>query len=400
MPQFVYAARDAKGAKYHGRVEAKNIDAAAAILREKKLFIVSLRDHNESVFSELQASLAKVKNDDIVNFTRQLSTMITAGLPLIQALTILEGQSKPAMHKVLRKLIREIEGGANFGSALGKQSTIFQPVYIALVKAGEAAGALDTIMVRLADTMEKQKEFRAKTKGALIYPAIVLTAMLGVVIVMMVFVIPKMTAMYADFGASLPFATQLLMDISSFFRNQWYVIAAVSAGGFFFFRNWRKTPTGKLQWDGIILKMPLIGPLRHQVLVTEFARTLSLMMSAGIALLQALDIVIGGISNEVYRQAAQRARQEVEKGTPLSRALEKQGVFPMLLPQMMAVGEETGQMDDVLTKLANYYESESEHTVKNLTVAIEPIIMVVLGLGVGFLIIAIVMPIYNLTSQF
>jgi type IV pilus assembly protein PilC len=389
-----------KGAKYHGKVEAKNIDAAAAILREKKLFIVSLRDHNESAFSELQASMSKVRGDDIVNFTRQLSTMITAGLPLIQALSILEGQAKPAMRKVLRKIIREIEGGSNFGAALNKQNTIFEPVYIALVRAGEAAGALDTILSRLADTLEKQKEFRAKTKGALIYPAIVLTAMLGVVIVMMIFVIPKMTSMYADFGAKLPMVTQILIDVSSFFQNQWYVMLAVTAGTFVLFRSWRKTARGKLQWDAFILKLPLIGPLRHQVLVTEFARTLALMISAGIALLQALDIVIGGVTNEVYRQASQRARSEVEKGTPLSRALEKQGIFPMLLPQMIAVGEETGQLDSVLNKLANYYESESEHTVKNLTVAIEPMIMVVLGLGVGFLIIAIVMPIYNLTNQF
>lgn len=400
MPQFVYAGRDSAGKKVKGKVEAKTKEIAATILRQKGFFIVSVTDSSESVFNELQAAMSKVKKDDVVNFTRQLATMINAGLPMIQAFSILESQAKPAMKKVVKRLQRDIEGGSNLGDALAKQGDVFDTVYIALVKAGEAAGALDTILNRLADTLEKQKEFRAKTKGALIYPGIVFTAMIVVMLIMMIFVVPKMTDLYSDFDAELPAATQFLMDFSSFLRNQWYVMAGLVFLGWFLLRSWRKTAQGHYEWDKLMLRVPVFGVLRQKILVTEFSRTLSLMVSAGISLLQALDIVKEGLDNEVYRQAVIQAKTDVEKGKQLSKSLERQALFPLLLPQMVLVGEETGQLDDVLTKLAKYYESETETAIKGLTTAIEPLIMVVLGLGVGFLIIAIVMPIYNLTSQF
>jgi len=400
MPQFAYQARDLQGRKLTGKVEAKSQQSAAAILLEKKLLIISLHEKNESAFSELNASLAKVKDDDIVNFTRQLATMINAGLPLLKAFSILEGQSKPAMRKVIRRLNRDIEGGANFGDSLTKEKKTFSPVYISLVQAGEAAGALDTILVRLADTLESQKEFRAKTKGALIYPVIVLVAMLGVIIIMMIFVIPQMTAMYEDFDADLPAPTKILMDVSSFFVNYWYVLLAGTIALVFAFRKWVTTKRGRQQYDRWILKIPIMGPLRQQILSTEFSRTMSLMVSAGISLMEALEIVARGMENVIYRDAVMVARQDVEKGKPLSQSLLRQAVFPELVSQMIAVGEETGRLDDVLQKLATYYESESEHAIKGLTTALEPIIMVVLGLGVGFLMVAIIMPIYGLTSQF
>lgn len=400
MPQFVYVARDPKGAKLRGRVEAKDINVAANILREKQLFIISLKDHTESTFAEVQAYFSKVTTDDIVNFTRQMATMINAGLPLIQAFSILQNQAKPAMRKVVKQLTREVESGENLGNALGKQKGIFDTVYISLVKAGEAAGALDTILLRLAETMEKQKEFRSKTKGALIYPAIVFIAMIAVMIIMMVFVVPKMTALYEDFGADLPFATQALIDLSKFFGSYWYALIGVFVGLGMAFRSWKRTQSGAFQFDQIMLALPVFGQLRKKILVTEFSRTMSLMIAAGISLLEALEIVTGGLDNLVYKQAIVKAKKDVEKGQPLSQSIERQHVFPELLPQMIAVGEETGQLDDVLKKLAVYYESETEQAIKGMTTAIEPIIMIVLGLGVGFLIIAIVMPIYNLTSQF
>lgn len=400
MPTFVYAARDNKGQKVKGKVEAKTREVAANILRERGMFIVSLRESGETGFSEFQNTFARVKKDDIVNFTRQLATMINAGLPLIQAFTVLENQATPAMRKVIRSLQREVEGGANLGAALAKQGKIFDKVYISLVQAGEAAGALDTILNRLADTLEKQKEFRSKTKGALIYPAIVMVAMGIVAVVMMIFVVPKMTDMYEDFGAELPGPTQLLIDVSDFMSQQWYVVVGLIFLAGFIFRAWHRTPQGQYQFDRFQLRLPVFGNLRQKVLVTEFSRTLSLLISAGISLLEALDIVIGGIDNLVYRRAVEEARRDVEKGRPLSRSIERSGVFPVLLPQMISVGEETGQLDDVLNKLATYYERESEYAVKGLTTALEPLIMIVLGLGVGFLIVAIVLPIYNLTSQF
>ncbi len=400
MPTFVYVARGQNGQKVKGKVEAKSEVVAANILRERNFFIVSLRASGSTGLAEFQNLFARVKTDDIVNFTRQLATMINAGLPLIQAFHILENQSSPAMQKVIRALQRDVEGGSNLGAALAKQGKIFDKVFISLVQAGEAAGALDTILMRLADTLEKQKDFRSKTKGALIYPIIVMIAMLIVAVVMLIFVVPKMTAMYEDFGADLPGPTQVLINISNFFATQWYIVLGFVFLGGFVFRAWHRTAQGQYQFDQLLLKVPVFGNLRQKVLVTEFARTLSLLVSAGISLLEALDIVIGGIDNLVYRRAVQEARQDVEKGRSLSHSLEKSAVFPVLLPQMVAVGEETGQLDEVLTKLATYYERESEYAIKGLTTALEPLIMIVLGIGVGFLIVAIVMPIYNLTSQF
>lgn len=400
MPFFTYTARDTSGKKISGKVEAQAKETAASILRSKGLFIISLHDVNASFLTELQALTDKIKSDDIVNFTRQLATMVEAGLPLIQALTILTNQARPALQKVLQSVIRSIEGGENFGKALSKHDKVFDSIYVALVQAGEAAGALDTILLRMADTLEKQKEFKSKTKGALIYPGIVLTALAGVMTIMMIFVVPQMTSLYADFGADLPVMTQILIDVSNFFRNQWYVLLAAIVGTITVVRAWKKTAGGRYKYDQIMLKIPLMGKLRQQIMMSEFSRTLSLMVAAGISLLEALNISQRGIDNVVYQQAVQRVRTDVEKGQSLSRSMEKQGVFPPLLYQMASVGEETGQLDGVLEKVAKYYESESEHAIKGLTTALEPMIMVVLGVGVGFLIMAIVMPIYNLTSQF
>jgi type IV pilus assembly protein PilC len=400
MPQFSYQARDSQGRKIVGKVEANSKEAAASVLHEKHLLIISLQQRSDTFITELSASMSKVKADDIVNFTRQLATMINAGLPLLKAFAVLDSQAKPAMRKVIRRLNREIEGGANFGDSLTKEKQTFSTVYVALVQAGEAAGALDTILLRLADTLEKQKEFRAKTKGALIYPGIVLSAMLIVAVIMMIFVIPQMMTLYEDFDADLPVATQILMDASAFFQQRWYVLGIGAVIGFFIFTKWKKTKRGRHQYDRMMLHLPVFGPLRREILSTEFARTMALMVSAGISILEALEIVGRSMDNVIYQDAVFTAREDVEKGKALSSSLSRLEVFPELVTQMIAVGEETGKLDDVLQKLAAYYESESEHTIKGLTTALEPIIMVVLGLGVGFLIIAIIMPIYSLTSQF
>lgn len=400
MAVFTYTARDAKGTKVSGRVEAKDKNTAAALLQARNLVIVNLREQGRSGLAELQAMTNKVKTDEVVTMTRQLATMLEAGLPLVQALSLLTGQAQPALQKILQGIVRQIEGGETFGKSLQKHDKVFSQTYRALVEAGEAAGALDTILVRLADSLEKQKEFRAKTKGALIYPIIVVLALLGVVTIMMIFVVPQMTTLYADFGADLPVTTQVVIDISNFMRNQWYILLGGIGAAIAGVRFYQRTPAGRKNIDQLMLKIPLVGKLRTQVLLTDFSRTLSLLVNAGVSLLTALEIATNGVTNELFRDALKVARGDVEKGRQLSAALEKQQIFPPLLTQMAAVGEATGQLDSVLDKVAKYYESESEHAVKNLTTALEPLIMVVLGVGVGFLIVAIVMPIYSLTSQF
>lgn len=400
MAYFKYKVKNEHGETVKGKVESKNQDQAVAVLQNRGLLVISVLPIGEDAFSDLRNNLFGVKENDIVNFTRQLSTMITAGLPLTEGLSILEKQSKPAMSKLVGNLIREIENGSTFASALEKNSQYFNKVYIQLVKAGEAGGVLDEVLQRLAEDLEKSKEFRAKTKGALIYPGIVIAAMVAVIFIMMIFVIPKLTEMYQDFGAELPFATQLLIAISNFFVHFWWALLFAIFGGIWAFRSWRKTKVGRLLTDEYLLKIPLLGELQKKQIITEFSRTLSLLLGAGISLLEALKIVNDAIENVVYKNAFDVASSQVEKGVSLGQAIEAYDIFPPILFQMVTVGEQTGKLDEVLLKLSVYFQSETEQATKNLTTAIEPMLMIFLGVGVGVLMLAIIMPIYNLTSQF
>lgn len=398
MLRYRFKAKTREGGLRKGVVEAQSEANAIQVLRDQKLVIIELHElgANKSIFSMGQ----KVKFDDVVNFTRQLSTMIGAGLPLTDALSILQVQVPPALQTKVADVLRSIEGGSTFANALTHHTETFSRVYISLVRAGEAAGVLDTILMRLADTLEKQREFREKTKGALIYPVIVLIGMLLVSAVMMIFVLPKLTVMYEDFQVELPAITKLLIGVSTFMSNFWYIGAAFIAGGIYVFNRWRKTKVGAYQYDVILLKLPIFGKIKSMVLMAEFSRTLALLASAGVSLVESLEIVTEVADSEVMRRALGEVSKDVEKGNPLATSLAKHPVFPMIVSQMTSVGEQTGKLDEILNRVAGYFENESEHAIKNLSTAMEPIIMVVLGVGVGFLIVAIVVPIYNLTSAF
>jgi type IV pilus assembly protein PilC len=400
MPIFKYTAKNEHGDTIKGKVEARNENAAASILNTRSLIVIDVKPINDSALGALKGSLVGIKQDEIVNFTRQLSTMITAGLPLSNALAILAEQTNAEMGGLVNELLRDIEGGVSFAAALEKKPKIFSRVYVQLVRAGETGGVLDQVLAKLADNLEKQKEFRGKIKGALIYPIIVVFALVIVGFVMMVVVIPKLTQMYDDFGSELPFVTQILIDISNFFVNFWWLMIMGAIGGFILFQNWRKTKLGEQSYDSFLLKIPVFGVLRKKVILTDFARTLSLLLGAGVSLIDALDIVSEAMENVIYRNTLKGVTKQVEKGESLSGALGVHKTFPPILYQMISVGEETGKLDDVLLKISMYFEAESEQAVKNLTTALEPMIMIVLGLGVGFMVIAIIMPIYNLTSQF
>lgn len=400
MPIFRYTAKNEYGESVRGKVEARAISQAATVLTERKLLVIEITPLGQESFSALSSVFFGIKQDDIVNFTRQLSTMITAGLPLANALSILEEQSTQEMGRMISGLLKEIEGGGTFSQALERAKGTFSRVYIQLVRAGEVGGLLDSVLERLADTMEKQKEFRAKIKGAMVYPIIVVLAMVAVSFIMMIFVVPQLTDMYKDFDAELPFATRLLIGISNFFVNYWWMAIASFGGIGYALRSWKKTKTGERSIDKLLLRLPIIGVLRRKVILTEFSRTLALLLSAGVSLLEALEIVSEALDSITVREALEDAATYVERGQPLSQAIGRHDIFPPILYQMIAVGEETGKLSDILLKLSTYFESESEHAVKNLTTALEPLIMVVLGVGVGVMVIAIIMPIYNLTSQF
>lgn len=400
MPIYQYTVKNEHGETVKGRVEARTKEQASVVLRNRSLLVIGIKPMNESVFSTFNTVFGGVRQNDVVGFTRQLATMVTAGLTLTEALHILQQQSKPAVERMIGTIIREVEGGTTFAKALTTQGKIFSQVYIQLVRAGETAGMLDTVLARLADTLEKQREFQGKVRGALIYPVIVIIAMAIVAFVMLVYVIPKLTQLYTELGAELPFLTQLLIDISSFASSFWWLIILGVIGGGFGFRVWHKTEKGREKFDRFLLKMPVMGVLRQKIILTEFCRTMSLLLSAGISVLQALEILTSAQENILFQKALADSTDQVEKGVPLSQTIGKYDYFPPIVPQMISVGEETGKVDEILLKLSLYFESESEQAVRNLTAAFEPMIMMVLGVGVAILVLAIIMPIYNITNNF
>lgn len=400
MPFFNYKAKNEHGETVTGKVEARDTHQASQVLRSRQLIVISVTKQGESLLATFNKQFMGISEDDIVNFTRQLSTMVTAGLSLNEALHILAQQGRPAMVSLIEELMRDVEGGNTFAKALEKHPKSFPRIYIQLVRAGETAGVLDEMLTRLADNLESAKNFRAKTQGALIYPAIVIIALFVVSLIMMIFVIPELTQMYDDFGADLPFLTQLLIDFSDFLTGYWWVLlAAIGAIGVAF-RSWLQTQSGQRAFSSFLLRIPLYGELKRKIIMTEFARTMSLLLTAGISLLQGLEVATEAISSLLYREELALVKKKIEKGIPLGQAMNNYELFPQILVQMITVGEETGKLDEVLMKLSVYFQSESEQAVKNLTTAIEPMIMIVLGLGVGVMVIAIIMPIYDLTSQF
>ncbi|MGD9129039.1 MAG: type II secretion system F family protein [Candidatus Woesebacteria bacterium] len=400
MAIFNYLVKNESGQNIKGKVEASDQETASNILRDKGLLVIKIVATEDGSFASLKSFFGGVKYTDLVSFTRQLATMINAGLPLATCLSILEESSKEAMARMVASLLKEIEDGNTFSKALQKNAHAFSRVYIQLVRAGEIGGVLDKVLNRLAETMEKEKEFKAKTKGAMIYPVIVLIAMVVVAFIMMIFVVPKMVDMYREFGGELPLATKLLMWTSDFMVKFWWLIILLFVGGGSGLRAYYKTEKGELNIDRLIFKVPIVGDLRKKIILTDFARTLALLLGTGVSLLEALDIVAEAMPSIIYRKSFKKATKQVEKGSSLSQAISGQDIFPPILHQMMSVGEETGKIDDVLMKLSVYFESESEHAVKNLTTAMEPMIMIVLAIGVGIMVMAIIMPIYNLTSQF
>lgn len=401
MKRFNYKAKDKAGRLVTGEVEAANQREAARLVRGKGFYVISVTPKIDNPFSLIRRFQERITPRDTSTFTRQLSTMINSGLPITEALLILRSQSKGSMQKIVGQILADVEAGESLSTAMGRHPKVFSTTYMALVKSGEVGGVMDAVLLRLADNLEKQEEFNGKVKGALIYPAIIVVGMIIVAVIMMIFVIPRLTSLYADFNAVLPLPTRILIGISDFTIKYWYVVLTLLGGGLYGLKLYRATPAGKRKIDALMFKVPVFGELQKQIVLTELTRTLSLMVGAGVPILEALTITSDVVSNSLISDALKDASKQVEKGFPIAFSFARHpDAFPFILSQMIAVGEETGKMDEVLTKVSHIFEVESDEKVKGLTASIEPIVMVVLGLGVGFLVIAVILPIYNLTSSF
>lgn len=400
MAEFNYKAKDTKGDDHTGNIQSADLHSAATTLRKKGLIVISINPKNPAGSTFLNRFLNRVSFSDLVIITRQLSTMISAGLVLSEAIDILEEQqSNKTLKKALIDISQDVKGGLTLAQALGRHPDIFPRLYVNLVKSGESSGKLDSVLLQMADSLEKDREFQAKVRGAMIYPVVVLTMMVVVIIIMMVFVIPKLVTLYEQSTIELPLPTKILIGTSNLFINFWWLGIISAIGAFVGIKRWKKTPEGNLFIGKLILKIPIVGKIITNVTLTNFNRTFGLLTSAGIPLLESIGIVSDLTDNPVFRGALKDAYAGVEKGLPFSSLLVA-NVFPKIVSQMVRVGEETGKVDEIFFKLAEYFESESDHLIKNLTVAIEPIVLIILGVGVAFLVISIILPIYKLTTSF
>ncbi|MBP6913556.1 MAG: type II secretion system F family protein [Candidatus Levybacteria bacterium] len=397
--RYSYIAVNNTGAKQKGLLEANSQKEVIDYLRENNLTPILIREEHENHLPFLNY-VNRVKQDDIVIFTRQLASMIQTGLTLIEALTILKDQAqKTQLKALLADLIANISGGSSFSEALSYHRDVFSDVYIALVRAAEAGGVMDKILSRLADNLERSQDLKRKVRSALFYPLIVVVGVVLVIVVMNVFVIPQLSTLYEGLNVELPLTTRIVLGFSKLFTTFSPLMIILIIACVFLYKRFSKSGTGKELIDSYKLKVPVIGKILVLSIEDEIARTLSLLISSGTSILESLHIAANVAGNYKYKQGVLSSATLVEKGLTLSAAFEQQNIFPAIFIQMTKVGESTGKIDENLNKVAEYFERDLELKVKTLTTSIEPILLVVLGVTVGFLIISVISPIYGLISS-
>ena len=394
-----YKAATKEGKLSQGLLDAKDIDEAANYLRAKQLIPIQITRIDNQFWNNLPM-LGGIKNSDLVLFTRQLSSMLASGLTLMRALEILKDQMQNQnMSEIVTTVINDVEEGKTLAQAIEKHPKAFSPIYISIIRAGEQSGLLDKVLSRLADNLEKQAKLRSTIKSALMYPAVVIILMAVVMVIMMLYVMPQLTVLYQNLNVPLPLPTQIVVGMSSVMTTFWPIVLIVIALIIFAYRKWSKTPDGTLIIDTIILKLPVFGKLISKSILAEFSRTLGLLVGTGTLVVQALVETADTTGNVNYKNAIVAVSKQVEKGVTVGDAMAYYPLFPSLLVQLVKIGEQTGKIDESLGKASEYFEREVNETVKTLTTAMEPFIMVVLGIGVAFLIISIITPIYSLISS-
>ncbi len=399
MAVFKYRARNQQNGISAGKVEAVNEAAAIELLEDKGLIVLSLSESSSLSGKGLQMNIGRVKNKDIVIFSRQLSVMVSATVPIVQALKILAMQtSNPVFVDKILEMSNDVDGGMKLSSAMAKHSKIFSRFYTSMVKSGETSGKLDEILQYLADQMEKDYDLISHIRGAMIYPVFVIFGMIAVGFLMMVFVIPKMTAMLTESGIELPFLTKILITTSSFMQNFWWLIILLVIGLLVMLKLWLKTTVGRVAWDTAKVKIPIFGSLFQKIYIVRFSRSFSTLIKGGVPIAASLRITAEVVDNEAYRQLIIDTIKEVEDGNSVSTLFAKSDLMPKMLAQMMSVGEQTGKLDNILEKLADFYSREIDNLVNSLTSLIEPMILMVMGVGVGVMVAAIMLPMFKLAQ--
>jgi type IV pilus assembly protein PilC len=399
MPVYLWEGKNRSNQIQKGELEAVNEDAVKAYLNRIKIAPGKIKKKPKDLFENVKFLQPKIKEKDIIIFARQFSTMIDAGLPIIQCLDILQSQQEnPTLKKMLKEIKDAVEGGTTLADSLKRFPKYFDNLFVNMIAAGEAGGILDVILKRLAAYMEKAASLKRKVKGAMVYPAITIAVAVIVVAVILVFVIPVFQQMFSDFGSTLPGPTLVVIGISEFVKSKihWIIIALVLF--FIAFKKYYKTDKGRLVIDSLALKAPVFGLLIRKVAVAKFTRTMGTMLSSGVAILEALDIVAKTAGNRVVENAIYNVRSGIAEGRTMADPLQASGVFPSMVCQMIAVGESTGALDAMLEKIADFYDEEVDQAVENLTAMIEPVMIVFLGVIVGGLIVSMYLPIFKMAG--
>jgi type IV pilus assembly protein PilC len=405
MAVFTYRAANASGKQAEGIVEAPSLDAAASLLADKALVVISLEETRANAVAQAMRGgnvlfRKRIKVRDIVIFTRQLSVLVSANLPLVQALKVLVNQlSNPQLQAVVAEIAGEVEGGMKLSRALARHPKHFTDFYVNIVRSGETSGKLDEVLNYLADQLEKDYDLNSKIKGAMIYPTFILGGLFIVAALMMAFVVPQLTKILVEANLKLPFSTRVLIFISNAVRGYWWLGIIIIVGGIFGIRRYIKTPQGQVRWGYAQLRMPIFGQLLQRIYLVRFSRSLSTLLVGGVPLTSALEIVADVVGNATYRQLINETVKAVEDGNPIASLMQKRpDVVPSMVSHMLTVGEQTGRIDAVLGRISDFYTREVNNIVANLSTIIEPVIMIILGVGVAGLVMAIMLPMYQMSS--
>ncbi len=397
MPMFEYTARSQTGQIQRGQLDVPTKDEVSTYLRKNRLILVSVREAPKAIKLNLGGS--RVKTRDIVIFTRQFATMINAGLPLVQSLNILAAQTEnKTLADVTRAVVYDVESGNTLADAFSKHPKAFSALYVNMVAAGEAGGILDTILLRLATFLEKSDALVRKVKGAMIYPGVIITVAGGAIAILLIFVIPTFQSMFASANLELPLPTRIVIGMSNFLLSYWWAMLLVIGGVIFGIRSYYATPAGRLQIDALLLKMPVLGDVLRKSAVSRFTRTLGTLVSSGVSILEGLEITAKTAGNQVVHDAVMQSRQSIAGGETIAAPLEKSKVFPPMVISMIAVGEQTGGLDEMLSKIADFYDEEVDVAVSSLLSLMEPAMIVILGVIVGGMVIAMYLPIFDMMN--
>lgn len=400
MAVYDYKAKDIEGNSVTGAVEASSETVAVDMLKDKDLIVLSLSERRKrTLFQASLGFLNKVPRKEVVIFSRQLAVMISATVPIVKALNILTKQTENITFKIIvSEIADEVDGGARLSDTLGRYPQVFDDFFVYMIKSGETTGKLDETLNYLADQKEKDYDLTSKIKGAMIYPIFILGALVVVGIVMMIFVIPQLTAVLEEAGTELPWATRMLMGTSEFLQNYWWSLIVITVVSILSYRLYYRTPGGKRQIDNIKLRIPVFGNIYKKIYLTRFSRSFSNLIASGIPLSRALGIVADVIGNNTYKEITLETIKEVEDGNSVSTVFMKHKEVPVMLSQMLTVGEQTGRLDKILAKLADFYAKEVENLVANLVSLIEPMIIALLGAAVAVLVVSILLPLYSLST--